>query len=192
MPFSESIYKIKVSPMLKILGKGTRNTVHAMETMIIVLVTGIFMIFTLVIYNTVSLLFHLLDSVMMFSGRKQEITENTDEGKGTIYMIRYVIWFQDTEKTNKFNIFINHYITSTNDYTTQPWKSCSLILYGMLREDYQVKNKEKQEEGPTKVRRTWNSVLHYPKDSIKYIIKPNTTCWELVITKKKLEDKKKE
>lgn len=192
MPSSKSIYNIKLSPMLKILGKGTRDTVHAMETMLTVLVTGIFMIFTLVIYNSVSLLFHLWDSVMMFSGRKQEITENTDQGKETIYMIRYVIWFQDTEKTNKFNIFINHYITSTNDYTTQPWKSCSLILYGMLREDYEVKNKDKQEEGPTKVRRTWNSVLHYPKDSIKYIIKPNTTCWELVITKKKLEDKKKE
>jgi hypothetical protein len=192
MPSSKSIYNIKLSPMLKILGKGTRDTVHAMETMLTVLVTGIFMIFTLVIYNSVSLLFHLWDSVMMFSGRKQEITENTDQGKETIYMIRYVIWFKDTDKTNKFNIFINHYITSTNDYTTQPWKSCSLILYGMLREDYEVKNKDKQEEGPTKVRRTWNSVLHYPKDSIKYIIKPNTTCWELVITKKKLEDKKKE
>ena len=190
MPFSESIYKIKVSPMLKILGKGTRNTVHAMETMIIVLVTGIFMIFTLVIYNTMSMLFHLLDSVMMFSGRKQEITENTDQDKGTIYMIRYVIWFQDTEKTNKFNIFINHYITSTNDYTTQPWKSCSLILYGMLREDYEIKNKDKQEDGPIKVRHTWNSVLHYPKDSIKYIIKPNTTCWELVVTTQNVQHNK--
>lgn len=177
MPSSESIHEINYSPMLKKIGIGARQTVDVIETVLSTIVTSMLMVFTFMMFSVGAVLFHVWDSAMMLGGRKQEIYEKT-----TLSMIRYVIWFKDNKKTNRFNIFINHYIMSTEDYVSESWKSCGLILYGMLREDYQVKDKDS--EGPTKVRRRWNSTLHYPKDSIKYIVKPNTTCWELVFTKK--------
>lgn len=186
MPSSESMNELKYSPMLKKIGIGFRQTFDVIETVVSLIVTSMLMVFTFMMFCIGSVLFQLWDSAMILGGRKQEIYENT-----TLSMIRYVIWFKDTQKTNRYNIYINHYITSTEDYVSEQCKSCGLILYGMLREDYQVKDKDIVSEGPTKVRRMWNSTLHYPKDSIKYIVKPNTTCWELVFTKK-VEDNKKD
>lgn len=186
MPSSESMNELKYSPMLKKIGIGICQTVDVIETVISLIVTTMLMVVTFMMFCLGSVMFQLWDSAMNFGGRKQEIYENT-----TLSMIRYVIWFKDTQKTNRYNMYINHYITSTEDYVSEQCKSCGLILYGMLREDYQVKDKDVVSEGPTKIRRMWNSTLHYPKDSIKYIVKPNTTCWELVFTKK-VEDKKKD
>jgi hypothetical protein len=172
--------------MLKNIGKCARQTFQTIDTVLSVALSYLVMVFTFVLYSLGTSLFHMWDFVMRFGGRKQEIYENTDQDNSNLYMIRYVLWFKDTEKTNRFNLFINHYITSTDQYISNSWKSRGLILYGTLREDKQNKQNKENKEATvtTTLRRMWNSTLHYPEDSIKYIIKPNTTCWELVTTKK--------
>ena len=180
MPSSDSIHEINYSPMLKNIGKGARQTFQTIDTVLSVAVSYLVMVVTFVLYSLGASLFHMWDSAMRFGGRKQEIYETTDQDNSKLYMIRYVLWFKDTEKTNRFNIFINHYITSTDQYISNSCKSCGLILYGTLRED----KENKEATVTTTLRRMWNSTLRYPEDSIKYIIKPNTTCWELVTTKK--------
>ena len=64
------------------------------------------------------------------------------------------------------------------------------MLHGTLRQDNLVEKADNTSYLVTKLRRKWSTSVDSPSDIKKYIVKPNTTCWELVITTKKTHQNK--
>ena len=178
------------TPFLNKLVETGLHLFDIVDTCACFITTTLFMVITGVMYATGTMLFYLWDTAMTFGGRKQLVWEYMDNKPTNLYMKRYAIWFKDSEDTNKYNIFIHHYITSTEEYYTDPWKSYRFMLHGTLRQDNLVEKADNTSYLVTKLRRKWSTSVDSPSDIKKYIVKPNTTCWELVITTKKTHQNK--
>tara|TARA_B100001758_G_C18416996_1_gene621061 strand:- start:14658 stop:15077 length:420 start_codon:yes stop_codon:yes gene_type:complete len=114
---------------------------------------------------------------MQFNGRKDVIVDNNDTRK---CYYRYSICFNESSNT-PFNIYIHHYISSEKDYYSDEWNSVSIVLFGSCNKRT-IDDKDKKT-----IVRTVGSIHKKPaRIATKTILKPNTTCWELLVVGKKM------
>ena len=174
MPSSSSIQEINIPMLTHIITIYNYGEAFVYCVCSMIIITSAWLIYILGYA-----LFYLWDGTMHYCGRREVIVDDKDTVK---CFYRYPICFKDTNNS-PFNIYMEHYITSELEYYTDSYNTISIVLYGKCMEfSVGKKNIDK------KVRSIGSIVQKSATIATKTVLKPNTSCWKLVMVGKKIRN----